>query len=526
MAFKKNSKQQIRIDDPFFGLTAREKKYLEKSWADTFLKTVFPAINEERFEVLYSSNPASRPNTPVNVIIGALMLKELFRLSDEELIERMLFDVLFQHALGTTSFEEQPVSDRTFGRFRERVYNYELQTGRDLIQEEMESLSEIFISFSGVSKSMRRMDSVMVSSSCKKMSRLSILYSSVRGMVNRLEKESEEISPALNHYLDGYDENIMLYHRRSEDINSRLEEVLRDATKLVESVPDSLYESNEFRLLERVLNEQTDETSQGRVLKEGKDISPDSLQSVSDPDASYRKKAGKAYIGYVANFVETCSEDGPHFITNYSFKPNTHSDHSFTQEVLETLGVCKEELILLADGAYGSEDAKSRAKTQNIRLITTSLCGKSPHPKKADFQIDHENKKLLLCPGGQVPLSTSYYEKTDIYRGVFDKEFCSSCPYRQVCGMKEQKKSNAVVVTPKLIERARSVVEMGSEDFKKLARKRNGVEGIPSVLRRRYGIDSLPVRGLLRSKIWLGFKVGAINVKRLLKSVRLEESLA
>ena len=56
------------------------------------------------------------------MIIGALILKELFRLTDEELMERMLFDILFQHALGTTSFEEQPISDRTLSRFRERLY--------------------------------------------------------------------------------------------------------------------------------------------------------------------------------------------------------------------------------------------------------------------------------------------------------------------------------------------------------------------------------------------------------------------
>ncbi len=60
---------------------------------------------------------------------------------------------------------------------------------------------------------------------------------------------------------------------------------------------------------------------------------------------------------------------------------------------------------------------------------------------------------------------------------------------------------------------------MGEGTYKELARKRNGIEGIPSVLRRRYGIDSLPVRGLLRSKTWLAFKAMAINVKRLLSGM-------
>jgi hypothetical protein len=52
--------------------TERERKALEKSWAKIFADEIFPAIDEEPFSVLYSDK-ASRPNAPVNVIIGALL---------------------------------------------------------------------------------------------------------------------------------------------------------------------------------------------------------------------------------------------------------------------------------------------------------------------------------------------------------------------------------------------------------------------------------------------------------------------
>jgi hypothetical protein len=42
---------------------------------------------------------------------------------------------------------------------------------------------------------------------------------------------------------------------------------------------------------------------------------------------------------------------------------------------------------------------------------------------------------------------------------------------------------------------------------------------IPSVLRRRYKIDHLPVNGLVRVKVYLGFKVLSINCKRLIKGL-------
>ena len=64
-------------------MTEREKRYLEKSWAKVFAEEIFPKIDEKPFAPMYSSVD-SRPNTPVNVTVGALMLKELTNMSDDE----------------------------------------------------------------------------------------------------------------------------------------------------------------------------------------------------------------------------------------------------------------------------------------------------------------------------------------------------------------------------------------------------------------------------------------------------------
>ena len=227
--------------------------------------------------------------------------------------------------------------------------------------------------------------------------------------------------------------------------------------------------------------------------------------------------------GYVANFVETCGDDGPSFITDYDLKANTYSDLNFSKDLLEGLGLQEEELTLIADGAYGSEEVKDLARANKINLITTSLVAKSPDKIRAHFELCPSSKEILLCPGGYRPIKTSYYEESGLYRGVFDKEICMACSYKSNCGMKEQKKTSYVMISEKTVSRAKDLIQMGEEAYKELARKRNGIEGIPSILRRRYGIDNLPVRGLLRSKAWLAFKVGAINVKRLLRS--MEEGL-
>ena len=132
MSFVKNDCQQITLDDSLFHLTERERRMLEKSWAKQFAERIFPLIDEEKFSVLYSDK-VSRPNTPVNVIVGGMILQEMLNLSDEEFMDSLLFDVRFQYALHTTSFKEQPISDRTFSRFRRRCLTYETENGVDLL---------------------------------------------------------------------------------------------------------------------------------------------------------------------------------------------------------------------------------------------------------------------------------------------------------------------------------------------------------------------------------------------------------
>ena len=107
---------------------------------EDFADEIFPAIDEERFSVLYSDK-ASRPNTPVNVIIGALIIKELFDYSDDEIVENLMLDLHLQYALHTTSFAEQPISDKTLSCFRRICYDYETLHDVDLYHDCVRDLS-------------------------------------------------------------------------------------------------------------------------------------------------------------------------------------------------------------------------------------------------------------------------------------------------------------------------------------------------------------------------------------------------
>jgi len=527
MSFKPNKIQQLTLGDSFLALNPRVQKFILNSWAKNFSEIVFPAINEARFAVLYSTDTANRPASPVNTVVGSLILKELFSLTDEELLASILCDVRFQFALHTTSLEEQPFSDRTFSRFRERLYHYEMETGVDLLREEMEALAQVFVKYLGIETSLKRMDSLMVSSSAKKMSRLEIVYTCVANMVKLIHRTGEtDYLQSLEHYLDAEDRNTMIYHRKTEEQSSRLQQVISDAARLMKILPQAYSEFKEYQLLKRVLAEQSQSRDDGSLTpKDKKKITPSSLQNPSDPDATYRSKAGKSHKGYVGNVVETFGVNGA-IITEFDYVNNSHSDSQFCKETINKLGPQEQPTTLLADGAYASTENKQLAQENNIELITTALLGKSPDIVQAKFELDMENKEVLKCPIGQMPYKTRYYEATGLFRVSFNKATCLNCPLKDHCGIKMQKKSAVVMISEKMVQRATYLEKISTEAYRELSKKRNGVEGIPSILRRRYNVDRIPVRGLLRSKLWFTLKIGAINVKRVLKGALVFDIVA
>jgi len=514
MGFRINETQQISLNDRLKNLTVRERKILDNSWAKPFGDYIFPLINEERFMPLFCVDNG-RPPSPVNVVVGSLLLQEMQQLNDEEMLESVLLDIRFQYALRLTSFDEMPVSDRTLSRFRARLYEHEMDTGEDLLKEEIESLAEEYAKRMSIKGTLKRMDSLMISSSCKRMGRLELMYTCVSNLVSAIiaSNEGHLLPEHLHKYADESNKNAYCYRLKKDDVQTRLEALKEDALLVYELCSSAQGGTDEFQLLERMLNDQTKEGQ----LKPNKDIKPTSLQNPSDEDATFRRKNGVGYQGYVGNVVEDCGENG-NIITKYDFDVNLHSDSEFAAEVIEKLGVQEERTVIVVDGAYPSEANIEAAKLNNIELVPSALSGAEPNPIVNEFQIKEET--ITRCPTGNAPISSDFNEEKETIRACFDRSTCENCPLLGQCPVKIQKRQAVVTLTITTINRAALAEAITTEEYKELARKRNGVEGIPSVMRRRYGVDDMPVRGLVRSKMRFGFKIGAINAKRVIKFIQ------
>ena len=92
----------FRIRDPQeslwqsqFLVTPKKAKRLERSWAEVFRNEALPLIDEERFAPMYCVDNG-RPNRAVQTVLGVHLLKEMFNLTDDEALEQLEFNLLWQ----------------------------------------------------------------------------------------------------------------------------------------------------------------------------------------------------------------------------------------------------------------------------------------------------------------------------------------------------------------------------------------------------------------------------------------------
>ena len=190
------------------------------------------------------------------MIVGALIVKELFDYPDDEMVENLMLGFRIQYALHTTSFEEQPLSDKTLSRFRKRCYDYETLHNKYLYHDCVKDLSASISKLMGSSGKVRRMDSMMIESNIRKLSWMELIYTCIAKLAMYVNKiNGSALSGDLKHYIDPNDFNRVIYHQRSTDSDDRIKKLLTDADKLLALCESDYNDSTEYNLFVRCLPE-------------------------------------------------------------------------------------------------------------------------------------------------------------------------------------------------------------------------------------------------------------------------------
>lgn len=378
----KESTTSAQIDflgDVTGNLDARRAKIINdpNTWYNQFFEHIVCRLDETCFDVLYSKQ-MGRTNAPIRTLLGMMSLKEGFGWSDKQLYEQISFNLLVMKALGFENLGDTPPALSTYYLFKQSVYQYHVEQGQDLVEKAFQSLTKSQAEFFDVDGKKVRMDSKLIGSNIVRCSRLQLIISCLQAFWKDLNSElksklNDEKQQVLNDLCKNKPNQIV--YPLSEKKKSQM---LLDLGILLLEIQTHFddSDSDHYHLINRILDEQYRIEDEQPVLKPGKEISANSVQSPHDPDAAYRSKKQQSVNGYSINMTETCNDEGLNLIVDVQTEKATFADVHFVEPSLNNVqAVLGEVDTSYQDGAYQSPDNKNYGKDNDIEMIFTGIQG-------------------------------------------------------------------------------------------------------------------------------------------------------
>jgi hypothetical protein len=522
--FKKNTKhQQPALISAISDLPEKQRKRLENSWAGTFYREFFCRIDEEAFAVLYSEVD-SRPNVPVNVLVGLEALKAGFGWSDLELYEHFCYDLQVRYALGYDRLGDGDFEIRSLYYFRERLSKYNAEQGVNVLEKAFEQITDAQIMDLKVRTGMQRMDSTQIASNIVSASRLQLLVEALQ-RVERILDEADRVrlSETFAPYTQDSAGHYTYRVKGKEAVQEHLQKIGQTIQALLPDLKSAYAAETAYQVLERIFTENFHVVESGVRAKENTEITSACLQSVDDLEATYRTKGTGHYKGYVANITETCDPQNEiQLITKVQVSPNNVDDSQLLAEALPNLKERTDLDTMVTDGGFGGEASDQPLQDHGVTLIQTAIRGAQPNPEKlnlADFDIQQDEKGVpqqVTCPQGQTVSATP--GRTTGWQVRFDPAICSTCPFQLEgrCRTQPQKRDPHYLLTFTTQEmrsakrRQDYLAHMGNSH-----NLRSAVEATVRSVKHPFPAGQLPVRGQFRMACMMIASAATTNVRRI-----------
>ena len=518
--FRKNQKHhQLEMFSTVRSLRDDQQKLLDDSWAGVFYRELFCRLDEQPFAVLYSDD-ASRPNVPVNVLVGLEVLKAGFGWSDAEMYEAFTFNVQVRYALGYHDLSAGYLDIRTVYYFRQRLAEHMQKTGTNLLAQAFVQVTDAQIKAFTIKTGRLRMDSTFIASNICEMSRLHLLVE-VLQRVDRMLTAADQVrwEPDFVAYRKG-SAHQYVYRVRAEDGAQHMQQIGALMRRLLDDLVTAYKDEVTYQMLERVFHEHFVVEPDTRLrLKQGPELSADSLQSPDDPDASFRRKRGEEYTGYAVNVTETCDPDNKvQMVVQMQTQPNTVDDPTLLSNDMPALIKRYDIEELNTDGGYNNPTTATMLRTAKIKHIQTALRGhQATGISLSSFTLETSDDAVpstVCCPQGQT--SRFVHTSKDWYVADFAAARCALCPLVARCPA-EVRKSRPVYVLRVTVHD----VEIAHRRQQIAANQAAGhnlrvaIESTIGTLKHPYPDDQLPVRGIGRVTDMMLASGLMVNVRRL-----------
>ena len=407
-----------------------------------FYENVFCQIDESIFAQLYCKDNG-RPNAPINVMIGALLLKEKRNWSYREMFSELKYNVAVRAALGLTSLFTLPFSESTIFNFLNLLHRNSKETGINLFDKAFEKITLSQLKRYKIKTDIARIDSFMLDSNIRKYNRLMLLIEVLKRLHRVLKNYGDKrFDKYLSPYIELTSERY-IYDLKSSDVPREIEKIASVYLKLKDNLSSERYgKTREYKNFIRVFDEHFVVIEEKIEIRTQSELGSGILQSPDDEDATYRTKRKKSYRGQSGLIVETANPVNEiNLITDVSCVSNNVDDSVALNERLDEIKRKTEDLQELhQDGGFGSVDNDNKMKELNIKPIQTAIKGRKGEMK---FEIEKvsEDSYTVSCPNGRNVESSSARKR---FKAIFEKSSCDGCPYYDKCPTNILKNGNRV----------------------------------------------------------------------------------
>jgi Na+-translocating ferredoxin:NAD+ oxidoreductase RNF subunit RnfB len=492
---------QGRLFDPFEGIISPVGwKQIEQGWQGLLRHIVLKRLPAARLgDDLSEDN--GRPSKELYAMCGLLLIREFQNWTVPQTHEAILFRSDVQYALNLEPGFE--ISQRTIERYIAR-----LQDDTSLASDMFVMVTDHLVSELELSVKKQRLDSTHVLSDMAIFGRARMMGVAIKRLLTavhkRLPEALEQVPITIRErYLTASDAGVFGYARTSEQRQQARIDAAQDMWQMVNLFGghEVISQWKQYQLLSTMFHQQCDvvEDKVQLKIKAGGHV----LQNTSDPDATF---CGHKGPGYQVQISETCDDDNEvNLIISAHVETAADSDAQAVEKVLadEDARNCLPE-ELLADAGYGGDKNYQRAMAEGVDLTSPVPGGAKYDAEKIgfdQFEISETESgpKVTACPAGHAPLESAYDATSDHMSATMDAATCSGCPLLELCPVRLilRKKGLTAKVYFEMREHraaARRAAEQ-TDAFRKAYRKRSGIEGTNSSLKRRMGLGHLRVRG-------------------------------
>jgi Transposase DDE domain len=428
--FKKNQKHK---QADIFGfssiLPASYVEEIEESAEKSFYELIFSKIREEDFACLYSET-FSRPNAPINCIIGAILLQHKHGWTINELFNNIKFNLLTKVALGLQTLPEMPFNQATFFNTQNRLNDHFVKTGINLLETLFDRLTTEQLKVLEIKTNIQRTDSFQAASNIRRYSRLQLLIEMLIRIHRVLgDDDRKSFDDLFSPYVQKTSGQF-IYRLDQVEIQTELEHIGRVYQRIYVELFPRYQDIEVFKIFERVYIEHFTVINKKIMLIETTALSTGSLQSPDDLDATYVKKNNTSYRGFVVNIVETCNpENQLNLITDICVSANNVDDSKNLHERLDMLREKTPDINELHnDGGYGSKENDEKCSEFEITQIQTAIRGNA---SVVDITIEKNeaNQYQVSCLCQKVVATKG----RKLYKAVFNETICATCPLNHQC---------------------------------------------------------------------------------------------